>query len=599
MIVRYILLVVAVFSVTSCDDFLEPDSLSTFDSEYIFSNPEDARKGVNAIYVHFSHDGFRSRLSNNMTGNTDIEHNSGWSSDGARYQIWDLNAQENNGDLDYVWTIGYQAIRDANIAIEGIESSAAYTGDDEVVAEKMGHLLGEAYTLRAYWFSMLTFYFGDVPFPTSAPKAGVEFNLAKTDRNVILSHVIHDMIKVEDKMMWADEAPFGIEQVNREYTLGMIARLSLQRGGWFLKPDMTEDRADDYLAYYDTARMYSKKLIELKDRPLPGDYRQEFLNQSLFIHPVNDDVLFEVPFAIGEGDVAWNIGVTVASGPYGTGNNYMNIPPTYYYSFDPADKRRDVTCALYKYPNETASKDDLEPQELVDINNIAQGKWSRTFLENAPGSNTSKGTGINWPMLRYADVLLMYAEVENELDGPTADAQDMLARVRERAFPEEEWGEKVDDYINTVSASKESFFDAIVNERAWEFGGEMIRKYELIRWNLYADKVQETVEGLKEMADEAEAGISELPEYLYVRNDPDGTLVIYDTDSDAIPPDIENWEQQTWLLGLVDESQPDHYDEWITRDWARYTAPVRYIFPIPIIGIENSQGVLQNDGYGF
>ena len=79
---------------------------------------DDARKATNAMYAHFSHDGFRSRLSNNMTGNTDIEH-SGGTSDGARYQIWRLDAQENNGDLGYVWDIGYRAIRDANITIEG------------------------------------------------------------------------------------------------------------------------------------------------------------------------------------------------------------------------------------------------------------------------------------------------------------------------------------------------------------------------------------------------------------------------------------------------------------------------------------------------
>ncbi|GAA0892815.1 RagB/SusD family nutrient uptake outer membrane protein [Fulvivirga kasyanovii] len=594
---RYLIITTLAFIMASCDDYLEPASLSTFDSEYVFSNAEDARGGVNAIYVHFSHDGFRSRLSNNMTGNTDIEHNSGWASDAARYQIWDLNAQENNGDLDYVWDIGYKAIRDANIAIEGILASKAYNSEDQVLAADMSHLLGEAYTLRAYWYSMLTFYFGDIPFITEAPKAGVEFNRPKEDRNVILSSVIHDMIEAEANMYWADQTPYGIEQVNREYTLGMIARLSLQRGGWFLKPDMTMDRASDYLAYYDTARQYTGKLIQLKDRQLPQDYRQVFLNQSKFINPVNSDVLFEVPFAIGEGDVGWNIGVAVQSGPYGTGNNYMNIPPTYFYSFDEADQRRDVTCALYLYPNETPSKEDLEPQELVGINSIAQGKWSRAYLEKAPGSNTSKGTGINWPMMRYADVLLMYAEAENELNGPTGQAQEMLRRVRQRAFPDAVWAEKVDSYINTVSASKESFFNAIVDERAWEFGGEMIRKYELIRWNLYSAKVQATVAGLKKMADEVDSG--DLPQYLYVRNEPDGTLVIYDLYSKAIPPDIDNWRQENWIEGLIDSSQPNNYREWITRDWARYTHPVRYIFPIPTIGIDNSLGVLQNDGYGF
>ncbi len=589
---------------TGCDDFLEPESLSTFDSKYIFSNAEDARKAVNAMYVHFSHDGFRSRLSNNMTGNTDIEH-SGGSSDGARYQIWRLNAQENNGDLDYVWSIGYQAIRDANIAIEGILASEALQSEDVTLSRAMYHLLGEAYTMRAYWYSMLVFYFGDVPISTQAPAVDIEFNLPKEDRNVILSSVIQDLIDIEEKMMWADELQFGIEQINREYTLGMIARLALQRGGWYLKPDLTMAREPDYLEYYEIARKYTKKLMTLKDRPLPEDYRQVFMNQCKFISPTNSDMLFEVPFAVGEGDVGWNIGIKVDPGthPYGQGSNYMSMPPTYVYSFDRQDKRFEVTCGFYEINSDFV-------QQLVSTGNIriSQAKWSRHYLDNPPGPSTSKGTGINWPMMRYADVLLMFAEAENELNGPTAEAKNAFRRVRQRAFNEEDWPEKVDQYIANISGSKEDFFQAIVDERAWEFGGEMIRKYELIRWNLYYEKVKETVDGLKQMADDAFNGTGTLPDYLYTKLAENGDLLIYNIfDKVSVAPD-DTWERQAWLIDMYDETRADGYAEWITRDWDNYIhgsnigvpeGIVRYIFPIPTIGIDNSKGLLKNDGYNF
>ena len=461
--IKYYISILAVLLLASCDDFLEPESLSTFDSKYIFSNAEDARKAVNAMYVHFSHDGFRSRLSNNMTGNTDIEH-SGGSSDGARYQIWRLDAQENNGDLGYVWNIGYQAIRDANIAIEGILASDGINSEDVELSTMMNHLLGEAYTMRAYWYSMLIFYFGDIPFSNQAPSVDVEFNLPKENRNVILSQVIQDMIDAEDKMLWADQLQFGIEQINREYTLGMIARLALQRGGWYLKPDMTMARDADYLDYYKIANDYTKKLVELKDRALPQDFRSVFMNQCKFISPVNSDILFEVPFAVGEGDVAWNIGIRVDGGehPYGAGSNYMAMPPTYVYSFDPADTRFEVTCGLY-----TIDTDFNKVLVSTSNMNISQGKWSRHFLDTPPGKSTAKGTGINWPMLRYSDVLLMLAESENEINGPNAIAQEALKRVRQRAFNEADWATKVDQYIANVSSGSDAFFNAIVDERAW------------------------------------------------------------------------------------------------------------------------------------
>lgn len=596
--------VVFIFALNSCEDFLEPESLSTFDTNYIFSNADDARKAVNAMYVHFSHDGFRSRLSNNMTGNTDIEH-AGGTSDGARYQIWRLDAQENNGDLDYVWDIGYQAIRDANIAIEGIQASEALNSPDEALSREMYHLLGEAYTMRAYWYSMLTFYFGDVPFMTDAPSVDVEFNLPKEDRNVILSSVIQDMIDIEDKMMWADQLPFGIEQINREYTLGMIARLALQRGGWFLKPDLTMAREDDYLEYYQIAKDYTQKLMTLKDRELPEDFRQVFMNECKFISPVNSDILFEVPFAVGEGDVGWNIGIKVDAGdhPYGSGSNYMSMPPTYVYSFDELDKRFPVTCGFYEI-----NEDFVQQLISTSTMRISQAKWSRAFLDNPPGPSTNKGTGINWPMLRYSDVILMFAEAENELNGPTGLAQNALKRVRRRAFHESVWAEKVDQYVASVSGGKDDFFNAIVNERAWEFGGEMIRKYELIRWNLYYEKVKETVEGLKQMADEAFAGTSELPDYVYTKLDENGDLLIYNIHEKVVAAPDDTWERHPWLIAMHDDTTPTGYSEWITYDYANYVNPgnigvpdgiIRYIFPIPTIGIDNSKGLLKNDGYNF
>ena len=57
------------------------------------------------------------------------------------------------------------------------------TSEDVAVSRTMNHLLGEAYTMRAYWYSMLIYYFGDVPFSVNAPSVDVEFNLPKEDRN--------------------------------------------------------------------------------------------------------------------------------------------------------------------------------------------------------------------------------------------------------------------------------------------------------------------------------------------------------------------------------------------------------------------------------
>lgn len=597
--IKKIVIVIMAFSMNSCSDFLDPDSLSTFDTQYVFSNIDDARKATNAIYSHFGQDAFRSRLSSNFQGNTDIEASGDLPSTSARHEIFGLRAKENNDDLRVVWEIGYKAIRDCNVVIDGINDSKTYNNPstDIAIIADYNQFLGEAYTVRAYWYSMLIFTFGDVPFVTQAPKAGNEFNLPKEDRNVILSSVIQDLIGIEAKMKWSDQLTFLVEQVNREFTMGMIARLSLQRGGYFLKPDMTMDRKSDYLDYYTIARDYTKKLMTLKDRALPTDFAQIFKNECQFIVAKNSDVLFEVPFAIGEGDVGWNIGITVKGGVtalhnYGSGSNYMNVPVSYFYSFDTKDKRRDVTCGLY-------FRDVDNVQKIVGVGGISQGKWSREFLKTPPGPTTSKGTGINWPLMRYADVLLMFAEADNELtDVPSEDAKKALKRVRDRAFDTDK-DLKVINYVNNLT-TKKTFFDAIVNERAWEFGGELTRKSELIRWGNYKEKIAETVAGLKTLADDAFNGTGTLPDYIYVKTNADGTISILNLNEKlAVAPTDPAYVRKNWLIDLKKTSDPTTYNAFINSYFSPYqnANPVKYIFPLPAVAITNSLGLLKNEGY--
>ncbi|WNH09148.1 RagB/SusD family nutrient uptake outer membrane protein [Thalassobellus suaedae] len=393
---KYILGIMTMMLIASCSkDFLDPVSLSTTDKNAIYSNVDDARSAVNAIYVAFSSgDGFRSRLSNNFTGNTDIEHQSGYENQsGGRRPIWNLDATANNSDLIKVWTSAYLAINDCNNAISGLTNSGNLVGEN---AEVYNQLLGEAYTIRAYWYSMLIYYFGDVPYVVEPTTPDSNFFVPKKNRNEILSNEIEALISIEEGMLWADEVSYGVEQINRDYTLGMIARLALQRGGYYLKPNLSMVRDSDYLDYYQIAKTYTKKLIDLKDRPLPKDYRQIFMNQCKYIvgDYSNSDILFEVPYALGEGDVAWNVGVFVDAGEgvkhdFGGGNNYMDIPETYYLSFDSKDIRRDVTCGLYEINLEG------NPQ-FIDRYGISQGKWSRHFTPTPLGKESSKGTGINW-----------------------------------------------------------------------------------------------------------------------------------------------------------------------------------------------------------
>ncbi|GAB6011391.1 RagB/SusD family nutrient uptake outer membrane protein [Viscerimonas tarda] len=492
---------------TSCDDYLDTKTLSEDNREYLCSNPTDAQKMVNHIYTFFTEDSYTSRMSNNWMQNTDVEFSpitkAQAEAHNDRRGVWGINAGD-FGDIQTAYNHCYQAIGFANSVIEGIEASQMYKDGDKT----MRQLLGETYCLRAYRYFLLCNFWGDVPFVTVPSVYGADINPPRSDKNIIYSQLIQDLVNVEESMLWADQLNNKTEVMNREFALGFIAKLALFRAGYSMQFDgsMSRCRIDDKIEavvykdengveqtaqtsddFYKVAQAYCRKLIALKDRALPTNFKNIFYTQINSASPANSDVLFEMGFVQGGGgDVGWCIGIPVLSSVKGSTTNYTSLTASYVTSFDKEDQRFNVTVAPYKYVTESV-------QNAMNPMDISTAKWSRLDLTSA-ASGDSKNTGINWPILRYPDVLLMLAEADNEIaNGPTAEAKDLLKRVRERAFVNaSNKGALVDNYINNLN-DYDSFKKAIRDERAWEFGGECVRKFDLIRWNYYSDAIVNTI----------------------------------------------------------------------------------------------------------
>jgi hypothetical protein len=604
------LLMLGITILSSCKKFLETDTPSNFTQEVIFGTEADAMKSVFSIYALFNQDAFTSRLSNTFIGNTDIEIGGvGAAPDNSRRDIWSLEATDANGDIRTVWNNAYSAINRANLCVEGLEQSK--------IAEnpEMKQLLGEAKALRALWYYWLINYWGDIPFNLKPTRGGDNFYLPRTGRDTILTTLINDLISIEPLMKPASQVTYGVERINREFVMGLIARLALCRGGYWLYPDMTSRRMADYKDYYKIARDYSRKMMTTFDRPLTVRFQDIFDNQSKWRVVSNEDVLFEVAFAPGFGDVGWNIGRTVDAGthPYGSGTSYVGLSPHLYYAYDSLDTRLE-SFAIFKYNADLV-------QIPLGASGVSTGKWSRLLMPTPSGAASAKGTGINWPIMRYSDVLLMFAESENELnEGPTAEGKAALRRVRARAFPKDAntVQTKVDNYINTVSASKESFFEAIVDERAFEFAGECIRRYDLIRWNNYGKKIIQAKSILAQMGENTINGAgpyANLPGTIYYKNTADKKVIFYGGTfrrTPEIPPikDVpskgsnpDGWTAVGWLSVLYNKTLTRPAD-YVLNSWRGYKdetglTPVRYILPLHSATISSSMGTLKNDGYGY
>ncbi|BAV07457.1 outer membrane protein, nutrient binding [Filimonas lacunae] len=584
-----------------CKKFLESDSPSRFPEEYVFSSESDARKSVYMVYALFNQDAFTSRVSTLFAGNTDVEVGLtvGASPDGARRDLWSFEATTSNADLLTVWNNAYSAINRANECEYGLTTIALPKAPNNV---NYLNMLGEVKALRAYWYMLLMHHWGDVPLNTKPSRAGDNFYLPRTGRDSILTFLINDLIAIEPKMQWADQLTNGIEIINREFVTALIARLALMRGGYWLYPDMEMKRKEDYLDYYKIANTYCKKLVELKPRALT-DFATVFMNENKYIKPVNDDILYEVAYPPGYGDVGWCTGVGVTNGTsyhsFGSTTIQFGFAPSYYYSFDTTDLRLPATCSLISY-------NDTLAQAPVAVTSITINKWNRILVPTPLGPASAKGTSINWPLMRYADVLLMLAESENELNGPTEIAKDALRKVRQRAFPVAQWGEKVENYLATQASGKVGFFNAIVNERAWELGGEMIRKFDLVRWNLYSRKIADTRNLLNQMGQDAVAGVgtySNLPDYLYAKRNADKSVTFlnrFQKYTGAVPAEYSI--KTTWMRGLwnTTTNSPANYNLWQWRGYTDNTGqtPVRYVLPLHGSVITAAQGSLSNQ-YGY
>ena len=602
--IKFLFLIIISVFFASCQDYLNVESPSKDDLGYIFSSTEDAQSFIDGVYQPFMEE-YTNAMSMYTNPASDVEMvSAGANPDNGRRD--GSTCETNPGNTAVVsssYNNAYVAFNRANIAIEGITQSKLYANGNETMMQ----LLGEAITLRAFWYSELVKHFGDVPFKTKPTKAGDDFFLPRTDRDTILTFIIDDMIKIEPHMKWAKDLSYGVEQISREFTQALIARVALARGGYSLRKGLTMARSIDYLKYYEIANTYSKKVIESGTHKLALSYNTVFTNQSKFVVNSSDDMIYEIAYGPGRSEVGYVPGKRIDGGthPYGGGGGYYTLAPSYIYSFDTLDMRlftdkEEASTATY-----TKINADLT-QGILNVQDAQVSKWCKYWMTTPLGMASSKGTGINWPIMRYADVLLMYAETENELkNGPTPAAKEALKTVRKRAFAPQYWNTKVDNYVNTVSANKESFFNAIVDERAWELGGELLRPFDLVRWNMFGPKIIEARSKMIQMGIDANAGTgtyANLPDKIYWKLDPaTGKITIKGLFS-RLSSAPAGYTAKNWLNSLYNPvtNTPatflDYNWRGVTKDPSKVA---NYLLPIPATEITKSNGKLSNVDYGW
>lgn len=543
---KYIITLLLPFLLLSCEDFLSIDSPSNFDNSYVYSNEGETFRALTAIYNPLT-EIYGGRWITAFIPNTDVEFNVPGDVLSAKGDDFDcFQPQSLNTDLSGVMSAFYKAVNLANNVITGIEESEMFKNADKSVPSNLMQMYGEAKTLRAMIYLDLVRCWGDVPLMLKPSTADDEMYVEPVDRDSILTYMINDLISVEPTMMYAKDINYGAERANREFCQGLIALTALTRGGYSLRPNKEDPtdigkmvRSEDWRDYYVIAEKYAGKVIGDGLHHLTMGFEDLWKMVCNWGTVTNDDFIFDIPLlkSSGGGEMCYYVGVPMDSGdtnPYGKSSGSYNLTTLYMLSFDEDDLRRDVTCVNYSYDAKLNQKGTTIGDN--NLGRIKNGKYRRIWMETPLGSTTTKSTGVNVSYMRYADILTMYAEAANELNnGPTEKAKEALKEVRRRAFSPDKWGTKVDAYVESLS-TKEEFFEAVANERKWEFGGENKRHYDLARWNTYGQVLVDFYRDAVEMGFNANfpdthyLEWSNIPDNYYYRqvDNPDrpGTLMI-------------------------------------------------------------------------
>lgn len=589
--------------VTSCD--MDAPTQSTLDETSVFSQYSLAESEIMSIHVSFCQtNSYRGRFLPYYGLNSDLETGSGTQpsyskamSYDDKNSLWAYNTLATNGQMNTdnnAYAMFYEGIERANLAIQGIRKYGNIENNRD-----MAQLLGEALTLRALIYNDLIKAWGDVPARLQ-PNNADNVYMPRCNRDSIYKVLLADLKEAEDYCYWPNENVItkSTERVSKSFVKGLRARIALYAGGYGLRGDGYRKSKDPELAsdkMYAIAKQECVDIINKHCNTL-GSFEENFKKLCQDNVSAGGESLWEIPFSSGRGRVVYTFGIKHQAADQYTSQAQggANGPlPYLYYDYDKDDIRRDITCIPYEWSKDLV--DGKSYQQLRGINKWCFGKLRYEWMKSERALSLGKNDdGVNWQYMRLADVYLMAAEAINALDNDQQTAWKYMKPVLDRALP----AAKVEALKAKYTANQDAFFKGIVEQRGFEFAGEMLRKADLVRWGIIDEKMAEAKQKLTDLSNRA-GSYEDLPLKLYYKNEGEN-IVVYGLnhgDTDAEGAALDGYSSKQWF---VDSKTGANL---LTEDYINglYVGKpsLNCLWPIWQTFIEKSNGLLNNDGnYG-
>ena len=652
---KYIILSFLALTLVACEkDFFTPDSPSATGTS-AFKSALTTEQAVAGIYNVFGEDkSFRNRLCGGYSGlNTDIEYINKSSGQGYSSAIYALD--NGQGDLSGLqgkdpWGYLTTAIERAGTVVEGIRQYGDTTD------AQFRYLLGEALSLRAFCYLEMIKLWGDVP-NMFVPFDGEDVNTLfceKTDRNEIFEQLRIDLKDAARYMPWSAACPGTAANYtgrpSKAFALALLARMDMMYAGLAMRPDVftkggtsacsiqynvkdAGKRRELYAEVMDACAQIIKNECDIAEFANRYPFEQVWRDLCADVTDYSkSEFIWALPFMdITRGQVLCINGLKMDPSCAGIMINtedgdtktvqtkvqgMVRIVPTFLWDFEDGDLRRDVTVCPFQWMCDNgqsgAGKDpSIFPyseladkklyQKLATAQQMNLGKFRVEWMRHKYNLNED---GVDMPVIRYADVLLMFAEVSfgsKEGNAPAVpasaagiDPQKAFDAVRARAG----------------LTSKPLNFDNIMAERAFEFCGENIRKYDLMRWGMLGSQLKKTMDRLAQM----QAGTGEFAGRL------DSVYFKYKLSPEAIsqfPDSIHAYVFDTIIgirKGAVRPATFNKENGWVAKslytkdEEEKYLDPSKYFlysastdvdrhqyWPIFQVNIDASKGALWND----
>jgi hypothetical protein len=435
----------------SCSDFLDETDPSNLTPDSFYTTPKHAESAIAAVYDRARFIGGGSGIFSSVwqmleapTGTTATET----AQNSDLNNLYALTFDSNTGHIQNWWTGVYRVVANANLVIANVP-------DIEMNETSKKQILGEAYFFRAWAHFYAVRIWGDVPLITEPQSATSEdFFASRTPQAAVYAQIVSDLIAAEGAgLSWTDESG----RVSQAAAKSLLAKVYLTMAGQPLNDasgyGLAAGKAKEVIDNAGSIGLFST-YGEIHDESLKNTKEHIFSLQ--YWNEVSSNPM---------GNMFPNFKPVSYRGPSGTGSTIPNIK--FYDSFEAGDLRTVNQQGWFYntyYQNGDGAPFNLGGQYIFKHFNVTANGTS-----GVPGTTRDD---LNVPIIRYAEVLLIYAEASNEVGGPNQQAVDGLTAIRDRAT------------LATLAVggyTKDTFRDAVLRERWYELCFEQITWFDMVR----------------------------------------------------------------------------------------------------------------------